>query len=180
MDKVGIRRLVRERKRGLSEEASRLASAEVCARLLTLPALMPPATVLAYWPLPDELDVRAAVEGLRSRGQRVYLPCVVGDELVFRRYDGASGLVAGPLAAIPEPAAGPPLDVQDEKTLVVIVPGVAFTADGQRLGRGKGYYDRALATMPEAYTVGVAYKCQIFATLPTEPHDRSVNLVVCS
>ena len=62
---------------------------------------------------------------------------------------------------------------------VVVVPGVAFTADGRRLGQGGGWYDRFLARLrAEAVTIGVAFEVQIVESLPTEPHDVAVDCVV--
>ena len=62
---------------------------------------------------------------------------------------------------------------------LMIVPGVAFTREGVRLGRGKGYYDRYLAREGvRAYTVGVCYACQLLQELPSEEHDRRVDIVV--
>jgi 5-formyltetrahydrofolate cyclo-ligase len=62
---------------------------------------------------------------------------------------------------------------------LVIVPGLAFTARGDRLGRGAGYYDRFLATLPPRVgTVALAFACQMREQLPTEPHDRRVGVVL--
>ena len=64
---------------------------------------------------------------------------------------------------------------------IIIVPGLAFTLDGKRLGRGGGYYDRALAELREdALSVGVCFGFQLLETLPTELHDKSVHLVLHS
>ena len=62
---------------------------------------------------------------------------------------------------------------------VVIVPGVAFTSDGERLGQGGGWYDRFLVRLgPDVTTIGVAFAAQIVPALPTDPHDVAVDMVV--
>ena len=61
---------------------------------------------------------------------------------------------------------------------VVIIPGVAFTRDGKRLGRGKGYYDRFLPKLSTAYRIGVCYDFQLSDTLPTESYDQKMDLVI--
>ena len=62
---------------------------------------------------------------------------------------------------------------------MMVVPGVAFTAAGERMGRGKGYYDRYLSREGfRAYSVGVCFGCQMCEELPTEPHDRRMDEVI--
>jgi len=61
---------------------------------------------------------------------------------------------------------------------VIIVPLLAFDADGRRLGLGGGWYDRFLANQPQALTIGLAYEAQRVATVPTEPHDMPLDAVV--
>jgi 5-formyltetrahydrofolate cyclo-ligase len=60
----------------------------------------------------------------------------------------------------------------------VVVPGVAFSQDGHRLGRGGGHYDATLAQMPRAVRLGVAFEAQLVAELPREPHDAPLDAVV--
>jgi 5-formyltetrahydrofolate cyclo-ligase len=58
---------------------------------------------------------------------------------------------------------------------------MAFTKDGHRLGRGRGYYDRLLATLPATtLRIGVCFRCQLIDNIPSEPHDESVDLVLSS
>ena len=77
----------------------------------------------------------------------------------------------------PEFDALPPIDIATVE--VMLVPGLAFTAEGLRLGRGGGYYDRLLAACaPQTSTIGVCFATQLVTTLPTEPHDRRVGRVV--
>ena len=72
-----------------------------------------------------------------------------------------------------------PGDVDPASLDVVVVPGLAFTADGRRLGQGGGHYDRFLPRLrPECRTVGAAFAEQVVDDLPTEPHDVRLDLVV--
>jgi 5-formyltetrahydrofolate cyclo-ligase len=71
------------------------------------------------------------------------------------------------------------LDVDTDVLQLIIVPGVAFDKAGNRLGRGKGYYDRYLACEGfRAYTIGVCYACQLCDALPCGEYDRKVDIVV--
>lgn len=98
--------------------------------------------------------------------------------MVFHRVADPAGPEMVPNAwGIPEPPAGNPRAYpEDFLNPLMIVPGLAFTPDGSRLGRGGGYYDRFLSRWTMT-TIGVAYPCQIYRDLPREPHDLSVNLV---
>jgi 5-formyltetrahydrofolate cyclo-ligase len=66
----------------------------------------------------------------------------------------------------------------DEITLALI-PGMAFDAEGHRLGRGKGYYDRLLPRLSRAYKMGVCFPFQMVDAVPSEPHDQKVDEVCC-
>jgi 5-formyltetrahydrofolate cyclo-ligase len=64
---------------------------------------------------------------------------------------------------------------------IIFVPGMAFTHDGKRLGRGRGFYDRMLTHLPHSVLrVGVCFASQIVESLPTETHDREVDVVLSS
>lgn len=77
----------------------------------------------------------------------------------------------------PDPVKDPP--VSPSSLDLVLVPGLAFTAEGNRLGHGAGFYDRFLATLPAGIpTIGLCFECQIFPALPTEPHDIRVGQVL--
>jgi 5-formyltetrahydrofolate cyclo-ligase len=72
-----------------------------------------------------------------------------------------------------------PGDVDPVHLDVVVVPGLAFTADGRRLGQGGGHYDRFLTRVrPDCVTVGAAFAEQLVADLPTDPHDIRLDFVV--
>ena len=128
-------------------------------------------TVMVFISMPGEPDTGPFLAQLRRDGKTVVLPRIVGDRLEPALTDGA--LVPGPLN-IPSPtgAGVDPLSID-----LIIVPGVAFTAGGERLGHGKAYYDRFLATTPAA-TIGVCFHEQMLDELPTEPHDRRLLTVL--
>ena len=71
-----------------------------------------------------------------------------------------------------------PLFTRHEAIDVVVVPGVAFDAQGRRLGHGKGYYDRLLAQLPRAYKIGLCFAFQMVERVPTTPQDVAMDEVV--
>lgn len=133
-------------------------------------------TVMAYWPLPDEVDIRPLVDRLAAQGVSVVLPKVTGDETMeLRHYASREDLEEGAFH-IMEPV-GEPFIAFDQIDFA-LVPGMAFDAAGHRLGRGKGYYDRFLSTHPDIYKIGVCFPFQRVAEVPSEAHDVVMDEVI--
>ena len=145
---------------------------------------------LAYWPLPDEVDIRPLIDQLVAEGHTVLLPKVTGDETMeLRRYTSRADLQEGAFH-IMEPI-GEIFDDYDSID-VALVPGMAFDAAGHRLGRGKGYYDRFLSSHLSPLTshlqspstihhppiIGVCFPFQRVAEVPSEPHDVPMDEIV--
>ena len=104
------------------------------------------------------------------------LPCVDGDDLLLRQYTGPDSMQPGPQFGIPEPV-GPVFEAL-EQVQMIVVPGVAFDHNKNRMGRGRGFYDRLLKSTPNAVKVGVAFSFQLFDTIPTEPFDVPMDEVI--
>ena len=134
-------------------------------------------TIMAYWPLPDEVDIRPLIQWLVGQGRTVVLPKVTGDETMeLRRYTSQADLAEGAFHIL-EPVGEPFTDY--DQIDVVLVPGMAFDAAGHRLGRGRGYYDRFLSSHLSPLLVGVCFPFQRVAEVPTEDYDVCMN-EVCS
>ncbi|HEY6002625.1 MAG TPA: 5-formyltetrahydrofolate cyclo-ligase [Anaeromyxobacter sp.] len=133
--------------------------------------------IALYAPLGTEVDgVEIARRALR-RGARVVFPRAVAGERRLAFAPCAPGeLVRGPLGA-GEPPAGCE-EVAPDEIGCVVLPGVGFSLDGFRLGRGGGYYDATLRAMPGAARLGVAYDVQVLPALPREPHDAPLDALV--
>ncbi len=130
-----------------------------------------------YAPLGTEVDATEIARRVLARGAQVAFPRAVPGErrLAFARCEQAE-LVTGPFGAPEPPPGAPELDAAD--VACVVLPGVAFSLDGFRLGRGGGHYDATLSAMPRAARVGVAFDVQIVPSLPREPHDARLDVVV--
>lgn len=134
--------------------------------------------IAAYCALPDEPETRAALSRWAASGRRIVVPRVEGDRMQF--YDWSPTEQCAGAFGIDEPTAAARLCPAAAIDLM-LVPGVAFTRNGERLGRGKGYYDRYLAQADfRARTIGIGYPHQLLETLPTEPHDRRLDAVAAS
>lgn len=132
--------------------------------------------VAAFCALTDEPATEAVLRRWVEHGKRVAVPRVEGDTMRFFYYDPAK-LQRGSFG-IEEPSDEaelcPPAEIE-----LMIVPGVAFTASGDRMGRGRGYYDKYLSQSDfRGYTIGVGYAHQLLPSLPTEEHDVRLDEVI--
>lgn len=174
-----LRKLVRAVKPKLAPADYLAKGHELADALMELPMVRDAAAVVAFWPMRDEVNTGPFIMRVRRMGKRVFLPVMVGDDLVFREFDTYQCLAREPRFGIMEPQGTATMDVSDAgRGLVIVAPGMAFTSSGDRLGRGRGFYDRAFAQLPEAHRVGVCYRIQMVREIPTEPHDVTMHRVV--
>lgn len=170
--KAVLRNQMRDAKRQHAGLLSQM-STDVVARLGK--SLSDANIVMAYWPLPDEVDIRPLLTSLLAAGKTVVLPKVTGDETMeLRRMDSEDDLKEGAFH-IMEPV-GEPFEDYDSID-VALVPGVAFDAAGHRLGRGRGYYDRFLADKTRLLKVGVCFPFQRIAWVPTDANDVTMDKI---
>ncbi len=178
MKKNIIRASVRRFTADMDADERRRQSREVAARLAEAVRRRGASVVALFSPLPDEVDISPLLDSLT--GVRILLPRVEdtpAGEPRMEFYDYRADAMAGGAYGIREPQGGVPC-LPSEIDLMA-VPGMAFTRDGHRLGRGRGYYDRYLAREGfRAWCVGVCFAHQIVDDLPCEEHDRRVDEVV--
>lgn len=195
-DKKELRRLMRARRRAVSTDEKAATAAAICTRLLDNPRVKAAGCVAVYLAGPDEIDLSECITGLLAKGVRVVAPRWTGDTYELAPLGGLSpanspnrglspanrgglgafDLVEGPHGILePRPSvAVAPADVD-----VWLVPGLAFTSAGGRLGYGGGWYDRFLAAASaQAVFLGIAYSFQVVSDLPLEPHDRPLTEIV--
>ena len=156
----------------LSEMEKESAAEEVFSQLEKTAAFMMADNILMYHSLPDELSTIRFLKKWHDR-KRFFLPRVNGVNLDLLPYE-ESRLELGSFH-IEEPTGEDYADVDDIE--LMIIPAVAFDRKGNRLGRGKGFYDRLLATS-KAMKIGVGYEFQLFDSIPSEPHDVAMDMVI--
>jgi 5-formyltetrahydrofolate cyclo-ligase len=173
--KTELRRLVRAQLARMSPAAAGAASESIRQSIPSLPRWQDARVVASYAPLPGEPDLRP-LDWVEKK--IVLLPRVDGDDLVFHAVSEAIQLKPGAFGVLePDPAKCPAFDPREAE--IIFVPGLAFTTEGLRLGRGRGFYDRLLAALPpEILRVGVCFPDQIVADIPHEPHDKEVDVVL--
>ena len=101
------------------------------------------------------------------------------EEMILEVRELAPGQLALGQWGIWEPTDEAPLLSDYSRLDLVVVPGVAFSSDGKRLGRGKSFYDRFLPLVPRAAFVGVCYPCQVVEQIPADPWDIGMDIVCC-
>ena len=153
-------------------------AAEAVARHVLASGLIPAgAKVSAYLAMGSELDPAPTVAALAARGHAALMPVVAGrgQPLLFRHWRAGDRLVKGPLGT-----QTPHADAPEDEPDVLLVPLLAFDADGYRLGYGGGYYDRTLRLLRAKRTItaiGLAYAGQEVTSLPHEAYDERLDAV---
>ena len=130
--------------------------------------------IAIYHAIPGEVQTAGFIEKW-YQDKKILLPVIEGNDLRLLPYAGKEALKAG-VFGILEPAGDTP-SIPEEEIDLIIVPGVAFDRQRNRLGRGKGYYDRLLSTL-HAPKIGICYDFQLQDTIPVEPFDRRMDRII--
>ena len=170
--KTSIRKKMRAQRRALSAQNPspdlRLAFNDL------LQGRLKSSIIAGFAPIGDEINIWPLLKSLHNDGHQIALPVVMGSRkpLIFRAWTPDCDMDTDRYG-VSFPAAGPPLTPQ-----LILVPLLAFTARGERLGYGGGYYDRTLAALRsngEVFACGVAYAGQEVEELPTDAHDAKLD-----
>lgn len=175
--KSALRAAALDRRDALPERHRAEASARIVTGLGALLAEMPPTVLAGFAPIRSEADIMPFLTAARANDVPVALPKLSGGGIVFRRWRPGVELVPG-VWGIREPPEEAPIATPD----LVLVPLAAFDRNGNRLGHGRGHYDRALTVLREAgfapRLVGVAFAVQEVDAIPAEMFDVPLDAVV--
>jgi 5-formyltetrahydrofolate cyclo-ligase len=180
--KQKVKAELRKRMRGLRnttpQSACELRSTNIVKHLLAHPEIQAAQHLALFWPMlgRHEVDLRGLDASLRADGKSLYYPSIDPDsgEMCFRQVVDLSQMEERG-RGFEEPPLGAPAATQLD---VVIAPALAVDVTGHRLGYGAGYYDRALATWPQACSMVVAYDFQWMSELPHADHDLPCQWIV--
>ncbi|MEM7285577.1 MAG: 5-formyltetrahydrofolate cyclo-ligase [Actinomycetota bacterium] len=176
-----LRRSLRDARRSLDEAAQAAASSAVELRLAPL-LESPPETAAGYVAADGEVRIGSTLDSLRERGTTIVLPRMADDRMTFHVVGSDEELVPGAWG-LTEPRADAPV-IAPETLEIVLTPLVGFDAARNRIGRGRGYYDRHFAFLnadPRPATprlIGVAHDLQLVDRLPVHDHDVRLDAVV--
>ncbi len=151
--------------------ASMEKSEAICEKAFRLPALQAARNVMLYISAKSEVNTALLIALLLKEGKSVCAPRVLSKADMEAAYIDGTGFKKGSFGI------WEPLGPRAEKIDFIVVPGVAFDDKGNRLGYGKGYYDRFLTKHP-APTLGLGYSCQIHSELPVAPHDKPLDMIL--
>lgn len=176
ISKLQLRKEIKNSKRQFTSQQLHELSFAVITRLLAHPRVKSAKTIMLYHSLPDEVDTHTIVDSLLMSGKTILLPSVTGEgTMELHRYNGPNDLQIGAYG-IMEPTGELYTDYANID--LAVVPGVAFDHDGNRMGRGKGYYDRFLPLVPQAYKLGICFTFQKVDSIPTDEHDIRMDEVI--
>src|ERR1700761_8006109 len=178
LDKGGLRRRLVAARAAMSESERTTAGRLIRDQVLEMPEVSAAGTVAAYYSVGTEPDTHSLIFALWKRGSYVVLPVLLPDgDLDWASYEGPDSLAPGPRGLLQpvEPVRGPGTVARAD---VVIVPALAVDSSGNRLGRGGGSFDRALARVGgQGPTIALLYDEELVDRLPSQEHDRAVRAV---
>ena len=175
MDKKELRRQIRELKRAMTPEQIEQASLRLGELFLETQQYKNAKTIYGYLPYNQEVRTVPMLEQALKDGKKVAVPKCYGDEMKFIYLEDLTQVELG-YCNIPEPIADGP--VAEDETALVLMPGMAFTKNGDRMGYGGGFYDKFLAKEPNHPTVALCYSFQMVESLPTAEYDIPVDCVL--
>lgn len=175
LEKNEIRKQVKEKRLVLDSATESRWNELLAEKILDLPEIRRAFCIYCYVSFHHEAGTSRIIEALLELGKLVAVPKVFEKELEFFAISGRQDLEEGTMGIL-EPKASC-LRVRD-LLAPVLVPGLAFDLSGARIGYGGGYYDRFFEREPEHPRLALAYEFQIFDSLPSKPHDKTMNQII--
>lgn len=170
--KQSLRELLIQKRRMMSAEERTAQSALILSQLEKMTVFQEAKTVLLYYPKNNEVDVLPLFKRYK-RDKVLLLPVTHRRGMTANPYEGNDKMHRGKVG-IPEPTT-PPYEGEID---LIIVPAVAFDKQGNRLGRGGGYYDRFLKKQSHATFIGVGYDFQLVDEVPVRQHDQKMHRII--
>lgn len=177
-DKDFVRRQIAAERKAYTELFRSQENEAICHQILASEQYRTAQTILCYVSFGAEVDTHKLIQAMLADGKTVCVPQVTDKRGIMRavRLDMWSQLTEGTYGIL-EVADEAPHVIDSTKLDLILVPAVAFTLVGERLGMGGGFYDRYLS-QTQAQTMGLAFECQIKKHLPTDEWDRKMDFII--
>lgn len=173
-DKQSIRNIIKERFKNLTDRELLFKSQNIVNQLIIDPEFINAKNILTYWPLPDEVDIQS-INLSYFLTKTIFLPVIEGDNMGIKKFWNIPELEKERKFGIFQPIGTYFIDY--ELIDLIIVPGRAFDKSGNRVGRGKAYYDRFLSKLSVS-KIGVCFDFQVFDYIPVDEHDIKMNKII--
>ncbi|MBO7234327.1 MAG: 5-formyltetrahydrofolate cyclo-ligase [Paludibacteraceae bacterium] len=173
MEKKELRAQVRQKKSAYTPAQLVEISVSIIEKLKANSKFHAAHTICLYSSLPDEVDTHSLIEELKSE-KRILLPSIEDGDIVLHKYTSSDDLAHGEYGIQESQGA---IFTDYNQIDLVVVPGMAFDPQGNRLGRGKGYYDRFLCKT-HAHKIGICFPFQYFDFIPHDEHDIRMDEVI--
>lgn len=173
-DKKAIRREIKNMLCSLSTDDMQQQADIVFHKIESMDCFCNAKKILMYYSIPSELPTHKAIDKWNGT-KTLLLPRVDGDNLRIYEYDTTKVEIGSYGVTEPMPNC---IEHSINDIDLVIVPAMAFDHNGNRLGHGKGYYDRLLASAKQAVKIGIALDCQILDTIPHDMLDVKMDIVI--
>ena len=178
-EKKQMREAILASRDAMSAASRSAASRVIIGRVCELPAYQLARTALAYSGFGSEIETQALIEQIIADGKIAVLPRVdrATQSLILHSVKGVGELVASKWGIREPPAEAPTVSASGIE--FILMPGVAFDRTGNRLGYGRGYYDKLLTSVdPALARVAGAFSCQIVVKVPVAPHDQKIDTII--
>ncbi len=174
--KTQLRQAMKDQRNRLDPDTRADYATRICRRLLALDEITHAQTLFTYISIGSEVDTHLIINRLLETNKTVLAPAGMNRGIMkARQLAGLDSLSTG-ILGIPEPPDTGEAYAGDID--VILLPALAFTIRGDRLGQAGGYYDRFIAENPQPIRIGLAFDIQIINHIPTQPHDQPVQLIV--
>ena len=178
MDKSELRKVMKRKRSGLSAERILMYSGCIAENLIQRQEYADASVLLAYVSFSSEVNTHFLIEKAWKDGKRVAVPkCMDDSKLDFQYIRSFDDLAPGKFG-IPEPVTGESVEYNEDDKCLLLLPGVAYTKDGDRLGYGGGYYDRYLKKHTSIPNAMLAYSLQQTESLPVDEMDVPADMII--
>jgi 5-formyltetrahydrofolate cyclo-ligase len=176
LDKKILRSIYLKKRMAISTSDLIEKSGQICKKVLTLPQINTKKNFSTYLPVNNEVDIKILIDDLIAQAKTVLVPCYFkkSKDYHFSKFTNWRQLEKGPFEIL-QPKN--PKVVDSSGIEIAILPGLAFSKTGVRLGYGKGVFDKLLSRT-NALKIGLAYDFQVVDAIPNEKHDLLMNFVV--
>lgn len=172
--KEQIRQTYREMRNHLTKEQVQEWSERICTRLLESELFQKAEGICFYYPLGNEVDLLSVANEALKQGKCISFPRTEGADIRFYQVEDLMDFKEGCFHVM-EPVSDKFFAIERP---LILTPGLVFDEQKNRMGYGKGYYDRYAAGMPEAVKVGIAYEMQLTEAVPVDSFDIPMDHII--